>query len=221
MQHKIEIKLSSDGSSTLYRPDLDEHYHSINGAIQESMHVFISTGLKQLAVSPLHVLEVGFGTGLNALLTFVHKQEGIVFYHALEKYPLTKQITDSVNYPNLITEKNTEEVFFAMHQADWDCENAISDDFYLTKLKMDLLDFNASEIYDLVYFDAFAPEKQPDLWTEDVFIMLYRAMKMGAVLTTYCAKGVVRRAMQSAGFVVERLPGPPGKREILRAVKNS
>lgn len=215
----IEVKLSADGSSTLYRPDLNEHYHSMHGAQQESLHVFIDAGLKRVSKNEIHILEVGFGTGLNALLTMVHRGDRVIHYHTLEKYPVSQELIAAINYPSIVSHPAAGEWFGMMHKADWNREAHIANGFYLTKMETDLLSFSAESAYDLVYFDAFAPEKQPEMWSELVFQMLYTSMRKGAVLTTYCAKGAVRRAMQSAGFDVERLPGPPGKREMLRAVK--
>lgn len=219
INYSLELIISGDGSTTLYRPDLDEHYHSVHGAIQESEHVFIEAGLKKSDAIPLSVLEVGFGTGLNAFLTLLHKPEGKLIYHAIEKYPLPDEIIKSINYSDYYNDDAPVCLFKSLHDAPWNCETFIKDEFYLTKLKMDLLDFSSEDCYNLVYFDAFAPDKQPELWSDEVFAMLFKAMKNGGVLTTYCAKGVVRRSMISAGFYVERIPGPPGKREMLRAHK--
>ncbi|GAO30203.1 tRNA (5-methylaminomethyl-2-thiouridine)(34)-methyltransferase MnmD [Geofilum rubicundum] len=215
-----ELRISEDGSSTLYRADLDEHYHSFHGAIQESMHVFIEAGLKNVRPkSALNILEIGFGTGLNALLTWIHKPEGIIHYHGLEKYPVDPDLTALINYPQLLGGERVLRHFSAMHAGVWDQEMVIQDDFLLTKLKVDLCDFEFKTRYDLVYFDAFAPEKQPELWTDTIFRNIFNKMSHGGVLTTYSAKGAVRRSMQAAGFEVERIPGPPGKREMLRATK--
>ncbi|WP_026473281.1 tRNA (5-methylaminomethyl-2-thiouridine)(34)-methyltransferase MnmD [Alkaliflexus imshenetskii] len=215
----IEVKVSADGSSTLYRPDLNEHYHSMNGAVQESLHVFIDAGLKMVCKNDIHILEIGFGTGLNALLTLTHKAERVIHYHTLEKFPVPNDLLAVINYPSVVPHPSAGEWFGQIHTADWNREVKIANGFYLTKMEADLLMFSVDSTYDLVYFDAFAPEKQPEMWSESVFQMLFKAMRNGAILTTYCAKGVVRRFMQSAGFKVERLQGPPGKREMLRAMK--
>lgn len=218
---KVEIRLSADGSTTLYRPDLDEHYHSVHGAIQESMHVFIQAGLQRIECQNINILEVGFGTGLNAFLTLLNKKEGQINYHAIEKYPISEQIVETINYPQQFNLQNGNGLFQALHQAPWGKEVLITNDFTLRKLEIDLLNF-ASEIrYHLVYFDAFAPEKQPELWTDQVFETMFKHMQTGGILTTYCAKGAVRRSMLAAGFKVERLPGPPGKRQMIRAIKES
>lgn len=219
INYPLELKISGDGSTTLYRPDLDEHYHSVHGAIQESEHVFIEAGLKKVDAIPLSVLEVGFGTGLNAFLTLIHKPEGKLIYHAIEKYPLPDDIIKSINYSGYYDDDAPVSLYKSLHEAPWSSETCIKDEFYLTKLKMDLLDFSSVDCYNLVYFDAFAPDKQPELWSDEIFAMLFKAMKKGGVLTTYCAKGVVRRSLIAAGFEVERIPGPPGKREMIRAHK--
>jgi tRNA U34 5-methylaminomethyl-2-thiouridine-forming methyltransferase MnmC len=217
----IEAKISGDGSTTFYRPDIDEHYHSIHGAIQESEHIFIKAGLMAVDKTNLNILEVGFGTGLNAFLTLLRKQSGNIYYHTIEKYPIDNEMVKKINYPTYFTNENAAQLFHQIDEASWGVETCITNDFWLTKLNMDLLDFSAEDIYDLVYFDAFAPEKQPELWSNQVFEMLYKSMRHGGILTTYCAKGSVKRSMMAAGFKVKRLPGPPVKRHIIRAVKLS
>lgn len=215
-----ELRVSEDGSSTLYRADLDEHYHSFHGAIQESMHVFIEAGLNQVRTkSALQVLEIGFGTGLNALLTMIQNPERLVHYHALEKYPVPTDLAAAINYPQLLGGEEVLRWFTAMHTCVWGVEVEIQKPFYLTKLEVDLCEYNSETFYDLVYFDAFAPDKQPELWTDSIFNKIFGMMAQGGVLTTYSAKGTVRRSMQEAGFKVQRIPGPPGKREMLRAIK--
>nr|WP_321453310.1 tRNA (5-methylaminomethyl-2-thiouridine)(34)-methyltransferase MnmD [uncultured Carboxylicivirga sp.] len=213
-----EIKLieSADGSHTLYVPELEEHYHSVNGAINESMHVFIEPNLKYCTLPRVSVLEIGFGTGLNALLTAIHQGEKDVLYHSLEKYPIEESLAKQLNYCHNAEEK---QLFEKMHQAEWQTESVINQHFTLLKDETDLLTVDFSRKYDLVYFDAFAPEKQPEMWAPELFQKIYDAMNDGGILTTYCAKGVVRRTMQACGFSVERLPGPKGKREMLRATK--
>ncbi|TCO07235.1 tRNA (5-methylaminomethyl-2-thiouridine)(34)-methyltransferase MnmD [Natronoflexus pectinivorans] len=215
----IEIKITSDGSSTLYRPDLNEHYHSINGAITESMHVFIGAGLNNCHSNPVHILEMGFGTGLNALLTLMNKKNQTIVYHAVEKYPVDEKITESVNYPDLLNSSMAKPLYRQLHSAPWNISTSISDTFILKKIEGDIHTYETDILYNLVYFDAFAPDIQPELWTKDLFSKIWKMMDTKGILTTYCAKGDVRRNMQSAGFEVERLAGPPGKREMLRATK--
>lgn len=210
-------------------PELDEHYHSVKGALTESRHVFIETGLKHSPVSEPHVLEIGLGTGLNAFLTRLSAEETRrkVHYTGIERYPLTEEILRQLDYPRLIG-KQHEEDYYAIHRVPWDTETVLSPWFTLHKIECDFTRlFHPSEgrlpavpLYDIIYFDAFAPEKQPEMWEPSLFDTLYKVLNDGGILTTYCAKGAVRRMLQAAGFTVERLPGPPGgKREILRAVK--
>lgn len=218
-----ELQLTADGSHTLFLSGIDEHYHSVNGAIQESMHVFIEAGLKQIEKSRINILEVGFGTGLNAFLSLVETQsmQKEIHYISLEAYPLSISITDKLNYADNYSERE-QSLFSELHRAEWDREVRITPSFYLTKLKADFTTFDFSLIKEpvgLIYFDAFAPDKQPDMWSQDLFDQLYNITSDKGILTTYCAKGTVRRMMQQAGYTVERLSGPPGKREMLRAVK--
>jgi tRNA U34 5-methylaminomethyl-2-thiouridine-forming methyltransferase MnmC len=220
MQRKIIT--TSDGSHSLYVPELNEHYHSIHGAIQESRHVFIEAGLKQAAKnnSAISVFEVGFGTGLNALLTYLESERlGLkINYTSVEAFPLEEAIFNALNYPQETGEGK--QAFELLHSSSWEVKNSISENFSLLKLKTSLLDvILENDQYDLVYFDAFGPPVQPEMWTDEIFSKLYHAMKKGGVLVTYCSKGEVQRAMKRAGLIVEKIPGPPGKREMVRAVK--
>ncbi len=216
------LEETKDGSHTLFIPQLNEHYHSVNGAIQESLHVFIETGLRQCQKERIRVFEVGFGTGLNAFLTFLYARESSkqIDYTSIELYPLSGNIVDKLNYPELLSVSD-KAVFEAMHQCAWNKPTAVSNSFQLTKIESDLISWKNSndEDFDIVYFDAFAPDKQPEMWSQEIFDNLYQMMSQNAIFVTYCAKGMVRRMLQTSGFEVERLPGPPGKREMLRAVK--
>lgn len=213
------IKISEDGSATLYVPSLDEHYHSWHGAIRESMHIFINAGLEQCNKTDIiNILEVGFGTGLNALLTLMHKPASTVYYHSLEKYPVPVELVSQLNYPELLGSDQLRRQFDTMHSLVWDKEHRLTDAFFITKHLCDFLDFRSDLKFNLIYFDAFGPEKQPELWTEAMFANIASMTAPGGILTTYSAKGSVRRALQAAGFKVERLPGPPGKRQMIRAV---
>ncbi len=212
------VEHTADGSATLYIPEMDEHYHSVKGAETESRHVFIDTGLKAIRqTAPINVLEIGFGTGLNAFLTLKEPLSGTssIHYTGIELYPLTWITVEALNY-------TSDPVFRKLHDAPWNKEQEIVPGFTLHKIQTDFTRYPFKEYnsFDLVYFDAFAPEKQPEMWQPEIFEKLFSIMNPGGVLTTYCAKGIVRRTMQQAGFTVERLPGPPGgKREILRARK--
>ena len=214
------VVLTSDGSHTLYVPEIDECYHSTHGAIQESQHIFIETALRHCAKSEIRILEIGFGTGLNALLTFAEAEKSgkRIFYHSLEKYPVSKEKARQLNYSTLC-EMNDNHIFEALHKAEWNCAVNITENFTLEKTECDFTEYDLPYTYDVIYVDAFSPEKQPEMWSKDQFAKVFAAAENAATLSTYCAKGWVRRAMQAAGFKVERLPGPPGKREILRAGK--
>lgn len=210
---------TADGSGTLYVPELDEHYHSVKGAYTESRHIFIEMGLQASTAPSPHVLEVGLGTGLNALLAWQAADEAKrpVHYTALELYPLSWQEVSLLKY-----EHATE--LEKIHTTPWEIDVALSPYFTLKKVKCDATSYlkqhNPSTLFDVVFFDAFAPEKQPELWSEEIFQGIYQTMNVGGLLTTYCAKGCVRRLLQSIGFIMERLPGPPGgKREMLRGRK--
>ncbi len=217
--YAIEIKISGDGSTTIFIPEINEHYHSYHGAIQESNHIFIKEGLLKLTDPDVNVLEVGFGTGLNTYLTVLNKAGKKIRYHSIEKYPLPVSIINSLNYPTILQPGGENNLFKLIHQSPWGIETNIDTDFWLNKFNTDLLNFESDKEYNLVYFDAFAPEKQPELWTFQVFEKINKLMSKNGVLTTYCVKGIVKRAIKEAGFSIELIPGPPGKREILRAVK--
>ena len=213
----IYIEMTADGSPTLFLPERNEHYHSINGAVQESRHVYIEAGFNQCFKNPVHVLELGMGTGLNVLLTAMEaEQRGIqVIYTALEKYPLLDEMVEKLHY---FTEKD--EWFQKIHSLEWEKVLALTPFFSLQKICTDFHDFPYSEKYDVVYYDAFAPDKQAEVWSQELFDRLFNALHPAGILTTYCAKGDIRRMMRQSGFSVERIPGPPGKREMLRARKS-
>lgn len=220
----VDIELTADGSHTLFIPALDEHYHSTNGAIQESNHVYIETGLHYCRKSYVTIFEIGFGTGLNAYLTLEDtiNTDKKIQYLSIEANPLPCKVVEKLNYPNQLNAVDAD-LFVKLHEAAWNKTVKITQDFSLTKIEADLtqFDFNFIPGIDLVYFDAFAPDKQPEMWSQEIFDYLYSLMNDEAILVTYCAKGEVRRRMQHSGFMVERLPGPPGKREMLRAIKQS
>jgi len=218
---KREIIITSDGSSTIHLPEWDEQYHSKHGAIQEAKHVFIKSGLSLFSNKNISILEIGFGTGLNSFITFLEapKFNLDINYVGVEAYPVANEEIEKLNYVSELNANNFENTFRQMHQQQWEIKNEITTNFTLTKRKQFFNEINDEHAFDLIYFDAFGARVQPELWTEDVFKLMYNALKDGGVLVTYSAKGSVRRAMLSVGFKVERLPGPPGKREMLRATK--
>jgi tRNA U34 5-methylaminomethyl-2-thiouridine-forming methyltransferase MnmC len=219
---KREIILTQDGSHTLYLPEFDESYHSIHGAVQESQHVYINAAL--LAALPLfpeiRLLEVGFGTGLNALLTLLaNNTHKTIYYCGIEAFPMIASEWQKLNYPEILQTDN--KLFQALHDPAWNREyEKITPDFSLKKMETTLQAVSLPKNYfNVVYFDAFAPSVQPELWTNEIFEKIYASMSVGGILTTYSAKGSVRRTLQQTGFTVERLPAPTGKREMLRGVK--
>ena len=217
-----ELVKTEDGSDTLFVRELGEHYHSTFGAVQESMHIFIKAGLRQFDQSPLNLLEVGFGTGLNAYLTVIEtiKTKQIIRYITIERYPLPSEIWTTLNYPAIVPGGDPE-LFRMIHNAEWNKEVKITDYFSILKLSADLreVDYLALPRFDLIYFDAFSPEKQPELWETSIFCRLASQCSPAGKIVTYCAKGAVRRSLQEAGFHMERIPGPPGKREMLRGTR--
>ena len=228
---KRVIEKTDDGSATLFVPELNEHYHSTKGARTESQHIFINMGLKASAAPSPHILEIGFGTGLNAWLTLEEAERSgrNVHYTGLELYPLEWQMVEQLGY---IEQPAAIDLFRAIHTSPWEEEISFTPHFTLCKVQADVNEWITQRShsplsilhyplsFDVIYFDAFAPEKQPEMWSQELFNRLYVLLNEGGILTTYCAKGGIRRMLQAAGFTVERLPGPPGgKREILRARK--
>jgi Uncharacterized conserved protein len=215
-----EIILTADGSASIQIASQNVTYHSRHGALTESMHVFIEAGylywqqqVKQK--NDCAVFEMGFGTGLNALLTLTEaeKFQCRTKYTAVELFPLEKEITGRLNYPDPTNALDK------LHACDWEKEIAITSFFSLKKVNTSLQDFTTGEKFDIIYYDAFAPNAQPELWTKEMFEKLYAMLHPGGLLVTYCSKGEVQRAMKAAGFAIEKLPGPPGKREMIRAQK--
>jgi tRNA U34 5-methylaminomethyl-2-thiouridine-forming methyltransferase MnmC len=209
-----------DGSHTIYVPELNEHYHSIHGAVQESTHIFIKNGFEICDADPLNILEVGFGTGLNTLLTAVKSQTGdrIVNYTSIEKFPLGENIISSLNH-HMFAGENGKEIYDLIHKATWNEWVSIGINFNLKKLKSDLTQEAPSGTFDLIYFDAFGPDKQPEMWTKGIFDLISAVTDKNGILVTYSAKGQVKRNLRACGFEVFLLPGPPGKRQMIRAVK--
>ena len=215
---KREILVTSDGSTTIHLPELDEQYHSKNGSINETYHVFINSGLKLVSSDKVAILEIGFGTGLNCFITYLESKRSID-YVGVEAYPVTAEEVDKMNFIAVLDAEKDRIIFNKIHSVSWDKKHQISNDFSLTKRKQFFEDIDDKDTFNLIYFDAFGARVQPQLWTEDIFLKMYNALKKDGILVTYSAKGSVRRAMQAVGFIVERLPGPPGKREMLRATK--
>ncbi len=222
---KREIITTADGSTTIHLPELNEQYHSKHGAINEAKHVFIESGFRHVLnkekFDALHILEIGFGTGLNAFITFLkaEKNNQSINYVGIEAYPVAFEEAKLMNYAEELGVSSSEKVFDNIHLSLWETPVTISSHFLLTKRKQFFKDIEDKNCYHLIYFDAFGARVQPELWTEEIFKKMYNALKQNGVLVTYAAKGSVRRAMQEVGFQVERLPGPPGKREMLRATK--
>ncbi len=241
MSENLVLIKTGDGSDTLFVPELNEHYHSTFGAVQESQHIFIGAGLRlmiddlRLTITnstdrchassdnpTLNILEIGFGTGLNALLTLMESEKtGInIHYTSIEAYPLEENIWRKMNYPDMTGSSDKSLLFEKLHQAEWNKNVAISPLFTLHKIHEVLESFHpAAEQFNLIYFDAFGPGVQPWLWTEQIFNRLFHGIVPGGILVTYSVKGLVVRALKAAGFTVEKLSGPPGKRHILRARK--
>lgn len=218
---KRKIITTGDGSKTIQIEDWNEQYHSIHGAVQEAYHVFIKHGLSLFKDEPVSILEIGFGTGLNAIITAIEapKSNLNIDYTGVEAYPVEAEEVAELNYIAQLNASNFEDVFNKMHNVNWEVKTEILPNFNLLKREQNFLDITDKEAYNLIYFDAFGARVQPELWTENIFGIMYNALQTNGVLVTYAAKGSVRRAMLAVGFKVERLPGPPGKREMLRATK--
>ena len=222
---KREIIKTGDGSATIYLPEWNEHYHSKHGAVQEALHVFVKKGLhhfiEKRSSDEISILEIGFGTGLNALITALEaeKLKISMSYCGVEAYPVSEEEVSALDYSSAFKDEAASEVFRKIHNAKWEEDVAINSLFRLQKKKMFFSNITSEDDFNLIYFDAFGPRVQPELWEEAIFKKMYAALQKNGVLVTYSAKGSVRRAMQAVGFSVERLEGPPGKREMLRATK--
>lgn len=225
---KRERLLTSDGSYTVAIPGMNVTYHSTHGAVQESRHVFIEAGLNYALSTfdnsnntSLRIFEMGFGTGLNALLSFAKAKElnRCINYQSAELYPLSMEDVKALNYISMLGDESLSQPFIQMHKCEPGKDIAISPFFTLHTSNESLLNITTTQSFHLIYFDAFAPDIQPELWTQPVFKQMYNMLCNDGALVTYCSKGTVRRAMQAAGFTIEKLKGPPGKREIVRALK--
>ena len=220
---KREIKTTADNSRTLYIEELDECYHSHHGALQEAEHVFIKNGLEKLDKKEINILEMGFGTGLNVLVTleaFLAGGVSKINYFSLEKYPINADEVRLLGYDELFSSDLIKKACCQIHECDWEKPQEIYPNFFLTKIKTDFFDLDKITLpeIDLVYFDCFGARVQPDLWEKPLFELVKTKMKKGGLLTTYSSKGSVRRALQELGFEVQKLEGPKGKREMLNAV---
>lgn len=218
---KREIIQTLDGSTTIHLQEWDECYHSKHGAIQEAQHVFIKNGLSLFENKHVSILEIGFGTGLNAFITFLEakKLNQTIDYVGVEAYPISADEVLSMNYVEELNATDESAIFQTMHESNWEEKISLNKDFSLTKRKQFFEAIDDIEKFDLIYFDAFGYRVQPELWSTEIFQKMYNALKPNSVLVTYAARGVVKRSMIEVGFTVEKLAGPPGKREMFRARK--
>lgn len=218
---KREILTTQDGSTTIRLPDWDESYHSKHGAIQEAYHVFIKNGLSLFEGKSVSILEIGFGTGLNAFITYLEAEKANqnIDYVGVEAYPVLLDEALQMNYVSELNASDKIAVFNEMHQSVWDDKLTVSNNFTLTKRQQFFQDISDSNQFDLIYFDAFGFRVQPELWSVEIFMKMFASLKSDGVLVTYACRGSIKRAMLECGFVVEKLPGAPGKREMLRGIK--
>lgn len=215
---KKKIIFTKDGSHSIFLKEINETYHSIHGSILESNHVFIQNGLKNNLKKHLKILEIGFGTGLNALLTLINADKKNIKYTSLEPFPLDEDICKKLNFHELLDINR--DIFLQLHYCNWETDIQISDNFTLHKTKSTLENYKCNEQNDIIFFDAFAPEKQSEMWKKSVLQKCFRLINLEGYLVTYCAKGIVKRTLKEVGFDVETLSGPPGKREMIRAKKS-
>lgn len=214
---KKQLITTADGSHSLFVPELNENYHSKHGAIAEAMHVFIKNGLQSHPKQKLNILEIGFGTALNTLLTLESVRSKKVHYTTLEPFPIEREIYGKLNFQDFV--KSDQSTFHRLHECDWEKDIKLKEFFTFCKKKIKLKEFTTKKKIDIIYFDAFAPEKQIEMWEKSVFEQCYNLLNKNGFLVSYCAKGVVKRTIKSVGFEIENLKGPPGKREMIRANK--
>ena len=217
-----KIITTSDGSHSIQSGQFEVSYHSIHGAIQESQHVFIEAALYHKMATQkdnIRILEIGFGTGLNALMTQLEadKNQVTIDYHTYEKYPISIEQAAALNYPAQLNTDTTS--LQQLHTCPWETTIPLSEQFTFTKWQKDFVDIDTTDYFDIIYFDAFAPNAQAELWEAALLAKMYAALRQNGLLTTYCAKGAVKRCLKSVGFTIESIPGPPGKREMTRAIK--
>lgn len=219
----MTIITTQDGSHSVYSEQFGVTYHSHYGAVTESAHVFIAAGLRYKAVvqQDISILETGFGTGLNAFMTWLEagRRNLKINYLGLETFPVSEAGALALNYPESLGCPEKADDFLALHRCDWNIPQRLSEHFVFEKSNTRIEDFIRPSAFDLIYFDAFAPQAQPELWSEAVFSNMYRSLKPEGVLVTYCAQGNFKRTLKKTGFTVERLQGPPGKREMTRALR--
>jgi tRNA U34 5-methylaminomethyl-2-thiouridine-forming methyltransferase MnmC len=217
---KREIITTDDGSTTIKLAGSDECYHSRHGAIQEAYHVFIKNGLSLFEGKPVSVLEIGFGTGLNAFVTFLESRKyGQIDYVGVEAFPVMEEEVRHMNYVAELHAEEHRSVFNLMHEANWEKEISLSENFTLTKKKMFFDEIDYKNRFDLIYFDAFGFPVQPELWSSEIFTKMFSALKKGGILTTYAARGIIKRNMTEAGLTVRKVAGPIGKREMMMGFK--
>jgi tRNA U34 5-methylaminomethyl-2-thiouridine-forming methyltransferase MnmC len=217
----LKIIATNDGSKTLKIPELNEYYHSTHGAISEAQHVYIKNGLDHIISHEISIFEMGFGTGLNTFLTYLYglKNQRTVNYYAIEKEPLSLELVNQLDYVDLLGAFSEEYIFNKLHTSSWDMLTEISTNFHLFKILNTIQEYEFDTTFDLIFYDAFSFRVQPELWQKDIFDKLRKTLNKGGVLVTYCAKGEVKRILKSLGMQVESLAGPPGKREMIRAVR--
>ncbi|MGL5112308.1 MAG: tRNA (5-methylaminomethyl-2-thiouridine)(34)-methyltransferase MnmD [Flavobacterium sp.] len=218
---KRTIIQTLDGSTTIQIEDWEECYHSKHGAIQEAKHVFIKNGLALFPSQEIAILEIGFGTGLNAFITFLEGKKNAqkIDYVGVEAYPISEAELAGMNYVEALEATEYQSIFETLHQCDWELRTKLDEAFYMTKRQQFFESIDDVDQFDLIYFDAFGFRVQPELWSTAIFQKMYAALKNNGVLVTYAARGVVKRSMIEVGFTVEKLAGPPGKREMFRATK--
>lgn len=216
-----KIIQTADGSTTIYIEGWDETYHSKFGAIQEAKHVFIANGLSLFEEQSVAVLEIGFGTGLNAFITYLEaeKKQQHIDYVGVEAFPISREEREHMNYVSTLDATAYESVFETMHNCPWEAPTVLSPYFTLTKRQQYFNEIDYKNRFNLIYFDAFGFHVQPELWTTEIFKIMFEALQEKGTLVTYACRGPIKRALQEAGFKTEKLPGPPGKREMLRATK--
>lgn len=223
MEYEKKLIITGDGSHSIELIGRNEQYHSVHGAIQESQHVFIEYGLKQIAPAKneISILEVGMGTGLNLLLSYLFSlnKKIIINYLGLEPYPVKEELWKQFNYSRQLDQTGLQEIFNQIHSSNWEEKIQLSEDFTIEKKQLSIIGYDPDRKFDLVYFDAFNPDLEPELWSEDVFRNIFNKMNKESLLSTYSTKGIVKRALRSCGFEIFKQPGPTGKREILNAWK--